>query len=496
MNILMIYPEFPDTFWSFRHALRFIRKKAFSPPLGLLTVAALLPPDWAKRLVDLNVARLTKEDLVWADYAFISGMTVQRESVHQIIARCKEAGVRVVAGGPLFMTEHEQFEAVDHFVLNEAEVTLPAFLGDLQQGKVKRVYTTSAFADIQKSPVPLWELVDLDSYYMTILQYSRGCPYSCEFCNVTALFGPRQRTKNTRQIIAELNSLYDLGWRGGAFFGDDNLIGNRRRLKAELLPALIEWRKDKVGMAFSTEASINLADDEQLLQMMVEAGFGTVFIGIETPEEDSLAECSKKHNMNRDLVEDVKHIQRAGLEVQGGFILGFDNDTPSTFQRVVDFVQRSGIISAMVGLLQAPHGTKLYERLKETGRLLERMSGDHGDGTTNIIPAMNLDALRRGYKNVMQRLYAPEAYYQRVKNFLRQYKPPKIRVPMNFGYAAENILAFIRSIYRLGIVGKERVQYWKLFVWTLVRRPRMFPLAIRFAIYGYHFRKICELRIL
>jgi radical SAM superfamily enzyme YgiQ (UPF0313 family) len=298
------------------------------------------------------------------------------------------------------------------------------------------------------------------------------------------------------QVIAELDGLYDLGWRGGVFFVDDNLIGDRRRLKTELLPALIEWRKDKVGMAFSTEVSINLVDDEQLMRMMVEAGFGTVFIGIETPEEASLAECNKKQNMKRDLVEDVKHIQRMGLEVQGGFILGFDNDTPSTFQHLGDFIQKSGIVTAMVGLLQAPHGTRLYERLKEAGRLLEKMSGDNVDGTTNIIPAMNADTLRKGYRSVLERLYAPEAYYQRVRTFLREYRPPKLRVAMNLDNVVQYGLAFLRSIYRLGILGKERIQYWKLLVWTLVRRPRAFPLAIRFAIYGYHFRKISELRSL
>lgn len=495
MNALLIYPEFPDTFWSFKHALRFIRKKASSPPLGLLTVASMLPPDWAKRLVDLNVAKLTREDLAWADYAFVSGMTVQRDSAHQIIARCKEAGVRVVAGGPLFTTEYEQFEAVDHFVLNEAELTLPPFLEDLQKGKAKRVYTSSEFADIQKTPPPLWELADLASYATMEVQYSRGCPYNCEFCNVTALFGHRPRTKSASQVIADLNGLYDLGWRGGVFFVDDNLIGNRRRLKAELLPALIEWRRDKEGMMFSTEASINLVDDEELMEMMVRAGFGTVFVGIETPEEESLAECSKKQNMNRDLVEDVRRIQRAGLEVQGGFIVGFDNDTASTFQRMMDFIQKSGIVTAMVGLLQAPHGTRLYERLKQAGRLLEKMSGDNVDGTTNIIPVMDPDLLRNGYKRLVQRLYSPEAYYQRVKTFLREYKPPKIRTPMNLGYLSEYVLAFFRSIYRLGVAGKERVQYWKLFVWTLFRRPRSFPLAIRFAIYGYHFRKISQLHL-
>jgi len=495
VNVLLIYPEFPDTFWSFKHALRFIRKKASSPPLGLLTVASMLPTEWPRRLVDINVRKLTPDDLAWADCAFISAMTVQRTSAKQIIAECKEAGVCVVAGGPLFTTEYEAFEDVDYLVLNEAELTLPPFLDDLKRGRATRIYATSDFADVERTPLPQWELADLDSYATMEVQYSRGCPFSCDFCNVTALFGHRPRTKAAAQVIAELDSLYRLGWRGGVFFVDDNLIGNHKHLKNELLPALIDWRRSIQGMPFSTEVSINLVDDPELMGMMVEAGFGTVFVGIETPEEASLAECNKKQNLKRDLIEDVKRIQRAGLEVQGGFIVGFDNDTTSTFDRLTDFIQKSGIVTAMVGLLQAPHGTRLYERLKRAGRLLEMMTGDNADGTTNIIPVMDPAVLRNGYRKILQHLYTPEVYYQRVKTFLREYSPPRIKVPRNLDYVTEQALALIRSIVRLGILGRERVQYWKLFIWTLVRRPRSFPLAIRFLIYGHHFRKVSELSV-
>ncbi|GAB4531417.1 MAG: B12-binding domain-containing radical SAM protein [Anaerolineae bacterium] len=492
MNVLLVYPEFPDTFWSFKHALKFIHKKASSPPLGLLTVAAMLPADWNKRLVDANVTRLSQADLEWADYALISGMVVQRESARQIIARCKAAGVRVVAGGPLFTSEHEDFPEVDHFVLNEAEVTLPPFLADLERGNARRLYTTSEYPDITRTPVPLWELLDLKHYATMAIQYSRGCPYNCEFCNVTALFGHRPRTKTPEQIIAELDGLYDLGWRGSVFFVDDNFIGNKKRLKTELLPALIEWQKARGGIPFNTEVSINLADDQELMEMMVEAGFGMVFIGIETPDEDSLVECNKRQNTRRDLVGDIKRIQRAGIQVQGGFIVGFDSDTPSIFQRQIDFIQRSGVVTAMVGLLQAPPGTRLYERLKREGRLLDRISGDNTDGTTNIIPAMSLETLHEGYKALLQNIYSPEAYYQRVKTFLQEYNPPKIKAPLDF----QHILAFPRSVLRLGILGKERSHYWNLLFWTLFRRPGLLPLAVTLAIYGHHFRKVCELRVL
>ena len=489
MNVLLIYPEFPDTFWSFKHALKFIRKKSASPPLGLLTIAAMLPTDWNKRLVDLNIQRLTEKDLAWADTALISAMTVQHQSAREVAARCRAAGVKVVAGGPLFTIEHEQFDdVVDHFVLNEGELTLPPFLNDLAHGCPQHIYTTTDYPDIQQTPLPQWELLDLKRYATINIQYSRGCPFNCDFCNVTALLGHRPRTKTAAQIVAELDGIYRLGWRDNIFFVDDNLIGNKRSLKTELLPALIEWRKDKIGIAFNTEASINLADDEELMQLMIAAGFTAVFIGIETPDESGLAECSKKQNLKRDLVEDVKRMQRAGLQVQAGFIVGFDSDTPSIFQRQIDFIQKSGIVTAMVGLLQAPPGTQLYARLKREGRLLEFASGDNVDGTTNIIPRMNLDMLRAGYRQILQYIYSPKQYYQRVKTFLREYKPSPVKVPLDF----QHIMAFFRSSIWLGIIGRERIQYWNLLFWTLFRRPKLFPQAVTMAIYGYHFRLICE----
>jgi radical SAM superfamily enzyme YgiQ (UPF0313 family) len=491
MKILLVYPEFPDTFWSFKHALRFIRKKAGAPPLGLLTVAAMLPSEWEKRLVDLNVTDLTEEDLKWADYVFISAMIVQHESVKAIIKRCKTAGVKVVAGGPLFTMEHEQFPDVDYFVLNEAEETLAPFLRDLEQGKAHRVYTSAEFPDIHQTPAPLWQMADLKCYDTVSIQFSRGCPFNCDFCNVTTLLGHLPRTKTAAQIIAELNSLYALGWRKNIFFVDDNFIGNKKYIKTEVLPALIEWRKGKTGVPFSTEVSINLADDPLLLSLMVKAGFDTVFVGIETPNEDSLVECSKNQNKDRDLVESVKRLQRAGLQVQGGFIVGFDNDSPSIFQQQIDFIQKSGIVTAMVGLLQAPLGTRLYERMQKEGRLVDEFSGDNVDGSTNIIPKMGLEPLREGYRKILSQIYAPKFYYERILTFLREYQPPRIRIQLELQY----FLALWRSIYLLGIRGVERVQYWRLILWTLFRRPRLFPLAITFAIYGFHFRQVVALHV-
>jgi len=486
MNVLLLYPEFPDTFWSFKHALKFIRKKAAFPPLGLLTVAAMLPPEWGKRLVDTNVRPLTARDLAWADIVFISAMIAQRASVEALIARCHAAGKTIVAGGPLFTSDHAQFPDVDHFVLNEAELTLAPFLRDLAAGTPQPLYRSAEFPDIRDTPIPLWHLADLRRYGSMCVQYSRGCPFDCEFCDVTAKFGHHPRTKSPAQVLAELDALVAAGWHSQVFFVDDNFIGNKRTLRTELLPQLIAWqRTQRRKLTFYTEASINLADDEPLMRQLVEANFDTVFIGIETPDDASLAECHKIQNRGRDLVADVKRLQRAGLQVQGGFIVGFDSDTSTIFRRQMEFIQKSGIVTAMVGMLNALPDTKLHARMQREGRLLGRSSGDNVDGTTNFIPRMNVDELRTGYRRLMESIYAPRPYYKRVRTFLREFKQPKV----SFNFSPRAWWAFTRSSVQLGIFGRERFQYWHLLAWTCCRRPRSLQLAVTFAIYGHHFRR-------
>ncbi|MAT42220.1 MAG: B12-binding domain-containing radical SAM protein [Anaerolineaceae bacterium] len=488
MKVLFLYPEFPNTFWSFKHALKFIDKKASTPPLGLLTIAAMLPANWEKRLVDVNVQPLTQDDLDWADWVMISAMVVQRESTKELIQRCKTAGKIIIAGGPLFTSEYKEFPEVDHFILNEGELTLPLFLQDWAHGTEQRIYQSDQYADIQTTPAPLWGLADLSQYATMSIQFSRGCPYNCDFCNVTALLGHKPRTKTAQQLIKELDDLYALGWRDQVFVVDDNFIGNKKVLKQEVLPALIEWQKGKTGIPFNTEVSINLADDPVLMRMMVEAGFDTVFVGIETPNEESLAECSKSQNRNRDLVKSVHAIQRAGIQVQGGFIVGFDSDTPSIFKRQLEFIRESGIVTAMIGLLQAPAGTTLYKRLKKEGRLLGEMTGDNGDGSTNIIPKLDLGLLQDGYRSLVQDLYAPREYYRRVLTLLKNIEPPKVVRLLDKTY----LRAFFRSVYQLGIKGTERVEYWKLVLWAMFRKPKLFSQAITLAIYGHHFRTLAD----
>jgi radical SAM superfamily enzyme YgiQ (UPF0313 family) len=484
VNALLVYPEIPETFWSFKHALRMIRKRAGSPALGLLTVAGMLPDDWDLALVDLNIAELSEQDLEWADVALVSAMVIQRDSAHAAIRLCKEHGLKVIAGGPLFSSEHEKFEEVDHFVLGEAEPSLPALLADLENGRGRRIYAQPGHPDLTDTPVPQWDLVDSRSYSSRNIQYSRGCPHNCDFCSVTQLFGHKSRTKSAEQIIAELDSLYDLGWRGTVGFVDDNLIGNKRKLGTDLLPALIAWRRSKRGMTFSTQVTINLADDDELMSLMVQAGFDTVFVGIESLNDASLSECNKKQNENRDMLEDVRKIQRAGLVVQGGFIVGFDHDSADVFERLAAFIQQSGIATAMVGMLQAPAGTRLYERLRSEGRIQREMSGDNVDGTTNIVPVMGMERLQKGYRETLAELYSPRNYYARLRTFLREYRPHPVKARLH-GW---HILAFFRSVYFLSVVGEERFRYPGLLLWTIFRNPRAFPTAVVLAISGYHLR--------
>jgi len=489
LRILLVYPQYPDTFWSFRHALRVVSKKAAFPPLGLVTVAAMLPQEWEKKLVDMNATPLTDEDIKWADYVFISAMVVQRESVREVIRRCKKLNAKMVAGGPLPTSEYAEFEEVDHLVLDEAEITLPPFLEHLGKGCAKHIYTSKERPDIGKAPVPMWSLLDMKKYTTMSLQYSRGCPFDCEFCDIIILNGHKPRTKSRDQLLAELDALYNRGWRAGVFIVDDNFIGNRRKLKEEILPAIIKWQKErKHPFWLNTEASINLADDEELMRLMVMAGFDAVFVGIETPNEESLAECNKHQNRDRDLVASVKKIQNHGLQVQGGFILGFDSDPVSIFKSQINFIQKSGIVTAMVGLLNAPRGTKLFQRLKMENRLLENISGDNTDCSMNFIPKMDRETLINGYEHILTTIYSPKQYYKRVKILLKEYKPQRKKRASQLQFW--HIWAFARSMWFLGIKDRERGHYWRFFVSILLRQPRSFPISMELAICGFHFRMV------
>ncbi|HVV74213.1 MAG TPA: DUF4070 domain-containing protein [Verrucomicrobiae bacterium] len=488
MKVLLVYPQNPDTFWSFKHVLRFVSKRSTFPPLGLLTIAAMLPSDWELKLVDLNVERLKDSDLHWADYVMISAMIVHRDSVLEIVSRCKALRKPIIAGGPLFTTGHEEFPQVDHFVLGEAEELISQLVADMKAGTVKQVYRSPNRPDVTKVPVPRWDLVDLKHYVTMAVQFSRGCPFDCEFCDIIIMNGRVPRTKSPPQLIAELEILRQQGWKDMVFIVDDNFIGDKKRTKV-LLRELIAWReRTRPAMGFFTEASVNLADDAELCELMVRAGFKKVFVGIETPVPESLQECHKLQNKSRDLVESIRTLQRAGMEVMGGFIVGFDNDQQDIFKRQFDFIQRSGVVTAMVGLLQALPQTKLYQRLMREGRLESAATGNNTEAVLNFKTKLSKEFLQSGYRDLMKRLYEPKVYYQRIRTFLENHQPSGPSLRLSLG----DFKAFLKSFWMLGIWERGRHNYWRFFWSILLRRPRQLRSAIELAVIGYHFRRVAS----
>jgi len=489
LKILLVNPEVPNTFWSLKSALKFVSKKALLPPLGLLTVAAMLPESFEKKLIDTNTVKLCDRHIKWADYVFISAMVIQKKSVDHIIERCKRLNVKIVAGGPLFTAFPEAYLNIDHLILKEAEITLPAFLNDLKIGCPDSYYTSREKPDLKNTPIPQWDLINMKKYAVMGIQYSRGCPFNCDFCDITALLGHKVRTKTTSQIINELESLYVNKWRGDVFFVDDNFIGKRQQLKNELLPAIIDWMdKRNHPFAFNTQASIDMVDDEELMILMTRAGFDCVFIGIESPNEESLAECNKKQNAGRDIVAAIKKIQQFGMQVQAGFIVGFDSDKPGVFNKLISLIQDSGVVTAMVGLLNAPRGTKLYKKLMNENRLTRLPTGDNMDYTMNFIPKMDIHELLDGYQEVLNTIYSQKYYCKHIKTFLENYNfSNKTRLKVRYS----GIKAFFRSMWRIGMIEKGKIHYWLLLLWSL-KDPRRLPLAVRLSIYGFHFRKILK----
>lgn len=487
MNILLVYPEYPATFWSFKHVLKYIAKKAAYPPLGLLTIASMLPEKWNLKLIDANVNELKDEDIAWADMVFISAMIVQKDSAQQIINRTKNLGKKVVAGGPVFTTQPEKFKGVDHFVLNEAEITLPLFLEDLKKGKAKPLYTSKERPDITKTLVPAWSLIDLKDYATMCIQYSRGCPFNCEFCDIVIMNGRIQRAKAPEQMINEIQSLYEAGWRGPLFIVDDNFIGNKVNVK-KMLPLFIEWQKThKYPFKLITEASTNLAEDKELMQMMSTANFYKVFLGIETPCVESLKECGKMQNVSRDLGEAVKIIHQNGMQVMGGFIVGFDSDPENIFEAQIKFIQQVGVVTAMVGVLTALPQTRLWRRLKAENRLLSDSTSEATDGNLNFIPKMGKERLERGFKKILANIYSPECYYQRINTFVKNYRPT-----VRSRFTKQDFEAFLRSVWRIGILSRARLLYWKLIARTFFTKTKALPVAIELAVYGIHLEKVSK----
>jgi len=487
MNALLVYPRSPDTYWSFRYALSLQGKRAAQPPLGLMTVAALLPQPWNKRLIDTNVERLKDSDLAWADVALISGMHMQQEDLVSIVQRCRARGLRTVVGGPITSSLPASVLQADHVVIGEAEDLIAGLARDLEAGTARPLYQAAERPAMERSPLPDLRLIQMHRYSTMTIQYSRGCPFNCEFCDIIEIYGRRPRTKAVAQVLAELDQLREAGWRDAVFVVDDNFIGNKPRAKA-LLAAMAEWGEAHGHpFRFSTEASLNLADDLELLQLMKEAGFISVFLGIETPDEYSLVANNKLQNTRRNLLESIGIIQQYGIEVMGGFILGFDTDREDVFERLVEFIQKSAIPVAMVGLLQAMPGTQLFRRLWSEGRILHAGGGNNTDCELNFLPRMNATRLLEGYRHVLTRIYACDAYYERVKLFLSRCQP-QFRQRWSYG----SLRAFFSSMVHQGLLGKSRLSYWKFLLTAATRYRRSFGAAMTLAVMGHHFRMITD----
>jgi len=498
MNVLLVYPEFPETFWSFRHALKFLGKRAAQPPLGLMTVAALLPGAWKKRLVDTNVERLRDRDLKWADAVFVSGMHIQRDSLVEIVERCRARGLRTVVGGPIASSVPAAEMKADHVVIGEAESLIGELARELEAGTAQPVYQAAERPEMSTSPLPDLSLIKMRRYSTMTVQYSRGCPFNCEFCDIIEIYGRRPRTKAVAQVLAELDQLMAAGWRETVFIVDDNFIGNKARAK-ELLRAMVEWRTETgARFDFITEASLNLADDVELMQLMKDAGFRSVFLGVETPDESGLIASNKLQNTRRSLLESVATIQGYGLQVMGGFILGFDTDKEDIFDRMVEFIQKSGIPIAMVGLLQAMPGTQLFRRLRREDRIVDAGGGNNTFcDRLNFLPRMDSAKLVEGYRDVMKRIYNCEAYYERVKLYLNRAHPkPAKRVPGERAkkqasppfLTSANMRALANSIVRQGVLGRHQWSYWKFLASAATKYRRCFSTAMTLAVMGYHFQ--------
>ena len=482
MKVLLLYPGFPDTFWSFRHALPFIGKRSSFPPLGLLTVSAMLPPHWERKLVDVNVEKLRDRDIEWADVAFLSAMLVQGPSLRQLIERCRKAGLRTVVGGPVTSSENPSYEGADHIVRGEAENLIDDLVADLEAGTAKRFYDAPARADITRVPPPDFSIARMNKYSSMPVQYSRGCPFNCEFCDVIELFGRVPRIKTAHQVLQEFEQLYRLGWRGSVFIVDDNFVGNRQAIKG-LLPRITDWMASRGNPFFLfTQASINLAEDEELLSLMKAARFSKVFIGIETPSAECNRAAGKMQNVKADLLECVKRIQESGMEVMGGFIVGFDQDTPDTFQRQIDFIREAAIPVSMVGLLTALPNTQLWRRLSEEGRILRQSMGDNTDALLNYMPTMNPEALLAGYRKVLASIYSPSEYFERTLVLLKRLgSRPRTRLVFS------DYVGLFRSFVRQGIIARYRVAYWRFIARALRCAPKHLGVAVTLAIMGHHF---------
>ena len=485
MRVLLLYPEFPQSFWSFEKTLELVGKKSLLPPLGLITVAGLLPREWEYRLVDRNIGKVSEADWEWAELVLLSGMIVQKDDMLLAIKEAHQHGKKVAVGGPYATSLPDEVAIADYRILDEGELTIPMFLEALEEGATSGTYRSEIKASVTETPIPRYELLDLTAYDNMSVQFSRGCPFQCEFCDIIVLYGRKPRTKDPKQLLKELDYIYDLGWRGGVFMVDDNFIGNKRNVKL-LLKELKEWMREKeYPFSFDTEASVDLANDEELMELMVECSFKKVFLGIETPDEASLALTQKFQNTRDPLTESVDKITRYGLQVMAGFIIGFDNEKKGAGDRIVSFVEQTGIPMAMFSMLQALPNTALWHRLEKEGRMLDQGANINQTTLMNFIPTRPIEDIANEYVNGFYELYDPKTYLNRTYRYFM-----KLGVPRHSGKRkidSSSIKALLTICWRQGVLRETRWTFWKNFVGVIQRNPKLLPLYVVACAYLEHF---------
>jgi radical SAM superfamily enzyme YgiQ (UPF0313 family) len=493
MKALLLYPQFPQSFWSYDRFMEIAGLKAVLPPLGIITVAALLPQDWEIRFCDRNVRLETDADWAWCDLVILSAMLVQKPDFHALIHKAVRLGKKVAVGGPYpTSTPQPAIDSGAHYlVLDEGELTIPQFLAALNDGSESGIFRSEEKPDVTHSPMPRFDLLDRNAYLMMAIQFSRGCPFNCEFCDIIVLYGRKSRTKTPHQAIAELQNLYDLGWRGSLFIVDDNFIGNQRNVKL-FLRELIPWmQQHDYPFTFITEASVNLAEDEELLQLMKEAGFYAVFLGIETPDRDSLEVTQKLQNTRHPLAEACGKINQAGLLIYAGFILGFDGERAGAGARIQAFVEQTSIPQPMLGILQALPNTALWHRLEREHRLVAdselNLVGDQNN-LMNFIPTRSIDEIAQDYVEGFWTLYEPSNYLRRCFQQCLAIDVPKRRKQARQLSLTNGLMLFSRLIWLQGWQRSEiRFQFWQQLWTILLKKPEVFDLYLGLCAAGEHF---------
>jgi radical SAM superfamily enzyme YgiQ (UPF0313 family) len=493
VRTLLLYPTFPRTFWSYDKILEMVNRKVLLPPLGLITVAAILPQSWEFKLVDRNIRPVTEAEWEWAELVIISGMIVQQQDLLLQVQEAKQHGKLVAVGGPYATSVPDDVQAAgtDFLVLDEGEITLPLFVEALRNGATSGTFRSLEKPDVTSTPIPRYDLLELDAYDSMSVQFSRGCPFQCEFCDIIVLYGRKPRTKTPSQLLQELECLYQLGWRRSIFMVDDNFIGNKRNVKL-LLQELKIWQADhQYPFTFNTEASIDLAADSELMDLMVDCKFNAVFLGIETPDEDSLQLTKKFQNTRSSLIESVDKIIQAGLRPMAGFIIGFDGEKPAAGSRIIQFVEAAAIPTAMFGMLQALPHTALWHRLEQEGRLRVNTKQDINQSTLmNFVPTRPIEQIVREYVDAFWTLYDPHVFLDRTYRCFLKLGAPRCKAPFSWpSWAHIRALSFI--IFYQGLQRKTRWKFWQNLVGILKQNPAV---AVEYLIVCAHYEHFREYR--